>query len=109
MKGPVRPFHSSMVSAGRSAGWSVIISTLLPCNDAGAGVNFESRRTTVNASIVANYATYADVLADLAANEAIGQSGDETNPDYYPDGLHLSRNGWELLADIWVPLIVGLL
>jgi lysophospholipase L1-like esterase len=93
----------------QSAGWQVVISTLLPRTDAGAGVNHESRRATVNASIVTNHATYADALADLAANSAIGQLGDEAVKDYYSDLLHLNRNGWHVVADIWVPLIEGLL
>ena len=93
----------------QSAGWLVVISTILPRSDAGAGGTHDTKRGTVNASIVTNYATYADALADLAANTAIGQIGDETSKDYYSDLLHLNRNGWEVVAGIWVPLIEALL
>ena len=93
----------------QAAGWLVVISTILPRSDAGAGVNHESRRTTANASIVSDWSSYADALADLAANSAIGQSGDEANKDYYSDLLHLNRNGWHVVAGIWVPLIEALL
>lgn len=76
---------------GRATGFKVIVVTILPRSDAGTYVGFVTDRLTVNASIVANWATFADALVDLGGDVNIGQIGQELNTVYYQgDKVHLN-------------------
>jgi lysophospholipase L1-like esterase len=90
-------------TARRSLGFLVLIATLLPRGDAGAG--FEANRSAVNALIVANWSTFADGLTDFAANTTIGQAGQHTNATYYADGVHLTAAGDTIVAGIAAPVV----
>ena len=96
-------------NARKAAGWKVILIGILP-RGAGAGASFETRRTTVNASLRADFATptaftniytgaaYADYFIDLEGDADIGQSGDELNPTFYTDEIHLTNAGYAIVA-----------
>lgn len=85
----------------RAAGWKVIVLTILPRSDAGTPANFETDRLAVNTWLRANYATFADGLADVAADTRIGDSGDEASTVYYSgDLVHLSGVGYRVVARI---------
>lgn len=94
--------------AGRqAAGFRVVVCTLTPltadaCPDgAGGFTDRETKRQAVNTLIQANWASYADALADVASNANIGDPGDNTDLTYYQvDQIHLNWLGKEVLADI---------
>jgi hypothetical protein len=49
----------------RAAGFKVVACTVLPRNNGGLYAGFEADRQTVNAQIRANWASFADALADM--------------------------------------------
>jgi lysophospholipase L1-like esterase len=78
-------------TARRAAGLKVIVCTLVAGN---SGLYTNATRNAVNDLIRANYTSYADGLADLAANANIGGDGDENNTTYFnADKLHLTNTG----------------
>ena len=82
--------------ARRAAGYKVIIVTVIKRGPAGAG--FETTRNTLNANIVANWATFADGLADVGAAAQLQNSADTTY--YNADGIHLNATGYGVVAAI---------
>ncbi len=94
--------YSRMVAyytARKAAGEKVIAFTILPRSDAGTPGTFEADRQTVNTSLRANWATYADALCDVAADSRIGDAGDELNTTYYQsDHVHLNTTGFGIPA-----------
>jgi len=86
--------------ARQAAGFKVVILTILPRSDAGTPVDFNTSRATVNTNIRNNYATFADAVADVAANTDIGEDGDSENATYYTDKVHLKTAGYNIVAGI---------
>lgn len=84
-------------AARRTAGWQVVVGTILPRS---ASDPFESNRQTLNGSIRANWGTFADGLADIAADSRIGAPGANANPAYFVDGTHPNNTGYGILAGI---------
>ena len=85
--------------ARRVAGWKVIVTTLTPRSDSGTPAGFDAYRLSVNASIRANWATFADGVADLGADANMGTSGQETDTRFFSgDHVHFSANGYRILA-----------
>jgi lysophospholipase L1-like esterase len=82
----------------RAEGFEVIAMTVLPRSDASTPGSFESDRTAINADLRATLATFADGLADVAADTTLGDSGDELVPTYYPDQVHLTNAGYGIIA-----------
>ncbi len=83
----------------RTIGFKAIILTILPRSDAGTPVNFETSRQSVNANLVANWATFADAIYDCASDARIGNAGDENNLTYYlNDHVHLNATGYAIIA-----------
>lgn len=104
--------YANMVTyatARKAAGWKVILIGILP-RGAGAGGSFETRRTSVNASLRADFssataftnirtgAAYADYFIDIEGDADLGQSGDELNPTFYTDEIHLTNAGYAIIA-----------
>ena len=86
----------------QAAGARVIIATVLPRSNAGTPLAFETNRQTLNGLITANYASFADGLADIAAEPIMGPAGAETNTTYYlPDLAHPNATGNDILAGIY--------
>lgn len=87
-------------NARRAIGWKVAVFTILPRSDPGTPGTFGADRATVNASIRANWATYADYLVDVAADSRLD---DETDTTYFhTDLVHLSDAGRQVVADLVV-------
>ncbi len=85
----------------RAAGFKVIAMTVLPRSNAGTPVNFPTSRATVNTNIRNNYLTFADALADVAADSRIGDDGDENDLTYYTsDKVHMNDAGYAVVAGI---------
>ena len=93
----------------QTAGFQVVTTTMLPRSDASTPGTFETDRQAFNTWLRANYATFADVLADVAADTRIGEAGDETNRTYYAgDNVHLNDTGYGIVAGIVRTAISGL-
>lgn len=86
--------------ARQAAGYKVVILTILPRSDAGTPADFNTSRATVNTNIRNNFATFADVVADVAANTNIGEDGDSENATYYVDKVHMTAAGYNIVAGI---------
>lgn len=95
----------------QSAGWRVVACTMLPRGDfagtstlpgdaAAQEAEFESRRATFNTWLSANWRTFADALADLAADTNLGDDGDEDSGTYYQDTVHPTAAGMAIIAGI---------
>ncbi len=85
--------------ARQAVGWKVVVLTTLPRqNDA----TFETTRQTLNASIRANWATFADALADVGGDAVLGpNAAASTNGLYYhSDQIHCIDTGYEHVAQI---------
>lgn len=94
-------------AARRAAGWKVIVLTVLPRTSASG--TFEADRQTINTSIRANWATYADALADVAADSRIGDSGDQNDTTYYlADAVHTAAAGDAVVAGIVAAVVAAL-
>jgi hypothetical protein len=82
--------------ARKSAGWKVIVCTCLPRTQAGINANFETYRTSVNASINANAISegWADAVADIGGDATIGAAGaPNSTTNYNADKIHLNSTG----------------
>ena len=87
--------------ARQTVGWRVVVLTILPRLGFGTPpAGFEADRQSVNASIRANWATFADALADVGDDATIGQAGDPSNTTYYDDLVHLKNAGYAIVAGI---------
>jgi lysophospholipase L1-like esterase len=96
--------------ARKAVGWEVVILTVLPFGGATARLTYEPKRVAANALIVANWAGYADALADVAADTDIGEDGDQDNPTYYNvDMWHMTDAGYAIVAGIVQTAVEGLL
>lgn len=94
--------------ARQAAGFKVVVGTILPRSNVGTPVTFETDRQTVNTNIRNNWATFADGLADIAADSRIGDAGDETNTTYYSaDLVHLNNTGYQIVGEIVAPVIAS--
>lgn len=91
---------SDFCAARQLAGWKVVVCTILPRSDGSTPGSFEADRQTVNASIRANWATYADAIADIADDARIGEDNDEQNATYYADLVHMTPAGYAIVAGI---------
>jgi hypothetical protein len=94
--------------ARQAAGFKVVILTITPQSHTGPG-DFETQRSTCNGLIRANWATFSDALADVAADSRIGDAGDELDATYYIDRIHMYTAGYAIVADIVSTAIQGLL
>lgn len=92
--------------ARQAAGFKVVALTVLPEGDF---VAFNNARNAVNISIRANWASFADALADVAADPRIGDDGDEDDTTYFRDKAHMTAAGYAVVAGIVARAIVRLL
>lgn len=79
-------------AAYRTAGFKVIVATILPRNNIFSGgqntAGFAADRATVNASIVANWASFADGLVDIGADPIMGPNAAADDSTLYRDSVH---------------------
>lgn len=92
--------YVTLCGLARDTGYKVVAVTVLPRSNSGTPGTFEADRQTVNTNIRNNWASFADALADVAANTTIGDAGDETNATYYSDLVHMTDAGYLIVADI---------
>jgi len=85
--------------ARQAAGWKVVVLTLLPRSKFDT-LTYEDDRTAINSYIRANYATFADAVADVAGDSRIGDNGDCDDTTYYTDGCHMTTAGYNIVAEI---------
>lgn len=87
--------------ARQAAGWQVVAATVLPRSDTSTPGTFEADRQTVNTNVRANWATFASVLADVAADTRLGDAGDQLDTTYYSaDRVHLKDAGYAVVEPI---------
>jgi len=87
----------------RAAGFRVVVLTLLPRREP---VEFEAARHTFNEQVRANWASYADGLADIAADDRVGEPFDCLDLTYYqPDALHPNDAGYAVMASVAAPVL----
>lgn len=85
--------------ARKAAGFKVVALTVLPRSNAGTPADFEDKRQSANSLIRANWGTFADALADVAADSRIGDAGDELDTTYYnADQVHMTDAGYGIIA-----------
>ena len=84
--------------ARQVAGWQVVVCTF-PASSA-LTVGQEVNRQTVNTNIRNNYTTFADALADLAANSHFDEQSDVADATYYADETHLKNAGYAIVAGL---------
>ena len=92
-------------TARRAAGWYVVVLTLMPRTGINTRHDFEDVRQRLNAMIRANWRSFADQLADVAADRRFGADGAELNITYFEDSTHLTQFGIEKMADLVTPMI----
>lgn len=97
--------------ARRAEGWTVVVCTLIDRTDAGKGGTFDAKRATLNAGILANYASHATAVVDLAGNAHLGPNGVATTETTYFDGdkVHLKAAGYALVESLIRPVVLALL
>ena len=83
--------------ARQRAGFRVVICTVLP---RGRSAAFYEARNALNAELRAHWRSFADALADVAANMTIGADGAETDATYYRDTVHLTAAGYAIVARV---------
>ena len=85
------------VATAHTAGFYVVVDTLLPRADSGWTPAMEQQRIAYNTLVRANTAG-ADAINDLASDPLMGEgTGPATSP-YYADGLHPTLLGQQRLA-----------
>jgi lysophospholipase L1-like esterase len=89
----------------QTAGWKVVIATVLPSTLAG----FNSVRDVANTLIRSGYTAYASALADIASDPTMGPDSAAANTTYYIDGTHPTSTGQALLAPYFEAAVNGLL
>ena len=94
-------------STARADGAKIILATLLP--NGSWDVTRQATRNDLNALIRGNWSTFADGIADFAADPTMGPQSAASNIALYPDGLHVSMEGAAYLAPIAAAAINALL
>lgn len=90
----------------RAAGFHVVVLTILPASDP---VTFEAARLAFDAMLRDTWDGFADGLADIAADDRIGDTGDNLDRQFYrSDALHLNNAGNAVMAMVAAPVLNGL-
>lgn len=92
--------------ARRRAGFEVVLLTVLPRE---GSASFNAARSDLNERLRAGWRDFADALADVAADPSIGRDGAELDPAYYRDTVHLTAEGYRVVAGIVAGEVDGLL
>ena len=93
----------SYCSQRRAAGFRVIVLTVLPASDP---VTFEATRLAFDGMVRASWKTFADGLADIAADPRIGDTGDNLDRQFYAqDALHPNDAGNAVMASVAAPVL----
>lgn len=100
------PDLASYLDARRTAGWFVILCTILPHDGATflterAIANTEMRKWTTSGTTVTGQ--HCDVICDFAADAGMGADGNQTSSYFSGDHLHPTATGQARLRDIFWP------
>lgn len=92
--------------ARRTAGFKVVVGTILPRQNTGTPSDFETKRRELNEMLRTGWPDFADALADVAAHPALGQVDSPLDTTYYnADKVHLTNTGYGAAARIFVDAI----
>lgn len=98
----------SYTSLAHATGYKVIVATILPVFGRTAGQ--ETARQTYNTWLVANWASFADGMADVNADPTMGGASTvAANTALYADGLHPTTLGYSYIAPIFAAAVNSLL
>jgi hypothetical protein len=87
----------------RDAGFNVIVLTVLPSVRPDT---FEAARISFNTMLRTHWKSFADGLADIAADPRIGDSGDELDGQFYlADSVHPNNAGNTVMAWVTAPVV----
>ena len=90
----------------RAAGFHVVVLTVLPSSDP---VTFEAARLAFDAMLRDTWDDFADGLVDIAADDRIGDTGDNLDRKFFSlDALHLNNAGNAVMATVAAPVLNGL-
>ena len=92
-------------AARRAAGLEVVVLTLLPRSEPAG---FDAARGAYNEMLRAQWRTFADGLADVAADPRIGADGANLDPVYFLDTIHPTSAGYTVMATAVAPALEGL-
>lgn len=97
---------ATLCGAIRAAGFQVVVCSKIDCQSPAHAAWHATEYQALNALIRANYASYADAIADLGADSRLQ---DATNLTYYTaDKTHLTSAGYGVIASIVAAAISGL-
>ena len=89
--------------ARRAAGFRVLVLTVLPSD---RPETFEATRLAYDAMLRQGWPKFADGLVDVAADQRIGDTGDEYDGQFYlDDELHLTDAGYAVMASVAAPVL----
>jgi len=92
-------------AARRAAGFEVVVLTLLPRSDPAG---FDAARAVYNDMLRAQWPSFADGFADVAADPRIGADGANLDPVYFADSVHPTSAGYAIMAAAVAPALEGL-
>lgn len=99
--------YQAYCEARQSIGFELIAFTIMPRSEAGAPLDFESKRQAFNTWLRVNYLNFADRLVDIAADPRMGDAGDETDTTYFADLVHPTTTGYGVIASHVHGVIAG--
>jgi lysophospholipase L1-like esterase len=97
---------ASYCRARQRAGYAVVVLTVLPREGSAP---FEAARAELNARLRAGWRGFADGLADVAADPALGEAAAEFDRAYYRDTVHLTAAGYGRAARLVAEAVRSLL
>lgn len=96
--------YANYCDARRAAGWKVVIYSVTP---SGLRATPDAWRTTLNATTRTWVGTHCDAYADLDTEATMGLWATTQNATYYPDTVHISQAGYDLLYALTKPAVLG--
>jgi lysophospholipase L1-like esterase len=83
--------------ARQAVGWQVVVVSL-PISTNAVLAGYEANRIAVNDWIADNWFSFANGYADLSDDPIIGDDADPTDTDYWQDSIHMTAEGYALVA-----------
>lgn len=101
--------YADYCDARRSAGWKVVVCTLLHSDQSDDSLG-DDCRAIINAALVNDWAgVHCDAVVDFASDAIMGTDTSYIdNPSYWLDETHPSEAGHERLFDLYKPVVDAL-